>query len=256
MSLQTFTGTVAIALEDRVAAADLVARHPAWRLLDSAMLAGPTARDPIGAAFIEWILPEMSGFELCRRLRDSLAGREAHITMVVDGSDPALRRRALLAGADDYLVGPVTARQIEERLSQRLRTPGAPGAGPVAADSVKACIPMGANDAISAGGFVLDPLAVCVRHGTTTIRLSRNEFDLLAFFMQRPNEVFSRVALVAAMGKAAMIGERAVDRRISRLRRSFEHHGMVSPVRTVWGLGYVFDAVDEPSAVPLRNPVD
>lgn len=223
---------VAIALEDSAAAAELARLDPHWRVIGPED--GARIDMPISAAFIEWLLPAMSGFELCRRLRDSAAGSAAHITMVLDPADPALRRRALSAGADDYLPGPLTADALRERLAARQ--------GPLRGEPAAETVPS-ADGPIRAGEFILDPLAVRVRRGPTTIQLSRNEFELLAFFMQHPDEVFSREALVTALGKPAMIGERAVDRRISRLRSSFEACGIDSPVRTVWGLGYVFDTV-------------
>ena len=83
-----------------------------------------------------------------------------------------------------------------------------------------------------------------VRHADRSVRLRRNEFDILMHFMRHPNQVLSRAALVDQIGKGGMIGERTVDRRIARLRKTLSDHAIEDPIRTVYGVGYVFDTAD------------
>ena len=178
--------------------------------------------------FIDWLLPEISGLEMCRRLRDDRATAHAHITIVLEEDDSEARRRSLRAGADDYLVGPLTP----ARLVQRLRQYG-PG-GAIAKAPAR----------LTHGDLALDLAAHQVRWRGRPIVLRPNEFRLLAHFIDHPDQLFSRSGLIATLGKDCdAIDERTVDVWVGRLRRSLKAHGVPDPLRTVRSMGYVLDGM-------------
>lgn len=181
--------------------------------------------------FVDWLLPEISGLEMVRRLREAKATRHSHITMVLEEGDPEERRRALKAGADDYLVGPLSPRKLAERLDAY---EGAESA--VAAPRAR----------LTNGGLTMDLAAHQLRYNGTPIALRPNEFRLLAHFMEHPDQVFSRTALIDRLGKDEVgIDERTVDVWVGRLRRALTANGAPDPLRTVRSLGYVMDSLGE-----------
>ena len=213
----------------------LRAQRPDWTVvpLDAGHLPPAQAPSPDRVfALVGWLLPAMSGLEMCRRLRDRTETADAHITMVLDPDDQSARRRALAAGADDYMLAPLDTDAVIARIEDLARSrPAAAQVGRLGHTLVH-------------GGLEVDPAAFMVRHADRAVRLRRNEFDILMHFMRRPNQVLSRAALVDQIGKGGMIGERTVDRRIARLRKSLCDHAIQDPIRTVYGVGYVFDTVD------------
>ncbi|MEL0250705.1 MAG: response regulator transcription factor [Novosphingobium sp.] len=177
-------------------------------------------------AFIDWVLDEMSGLELCRRLRsaDSL-GQDAHITMILEEDDAEAKRRALRAGADDYIIAPIERSAVLDRvLSVRLPEHAAPAR------------------VLKLGELTLDLSALQARWRDKPLGLMPNELRLLRYLMEKPGHVFSRQQLITALGKHDQpIDERTVDAWVSRLRRSLRDVGAGSPLRTVRSLGYVLD---------------
>jgi two-component system phosphate regulon response regulator PhoB len=213
----------------------LRAQRPEWTVLsldaEDLPLPDPVSSSPM-FALIGWLLPAMSGLEMCRRLRDRPYTADAHITMVLDPDDQTARRRALAAGADDYMLAPPDLAAVLARVEDLARSrPYAQPTRPAAHMLVHR-------------GLEVDPAAFMVRHADRAVRLRRNEFDILMHFMRRPNQVLSRAALVDQIGKGGMIGERTVDRRIARLRKTLGDHAIEDPIRTVYGVGYVFDTVE------------
>lgn len=184
------------------------------------------ARLPAGPAwcFVDWILPDTSGLEICRRIRAIPATAAAHVTMVLEADDQAARRRALGAGADDYMLGPLSA----ERLEARLRGYGGDRSPP--------------PPALPGGDFALDPEAHQVRWRGQLVTLRPRELALLAAFLGHPDKLLSRAKLIALVGKDSGISdERTVDVWVGRLRRSLEAQGVPRIVRTVRSHGYAFD---------------
>lgn len=180
--------------------------------------------------FIDWLLPETSGLEMCRRLRDLPATAHSHITMVLEEDDSEARRRALRAGADDYLIGPLTPEVLVERL-QRYRS-GSVSGKPTAR--------------LTHGDLALDLAAHQVRWRGKPIPLRPNEFRLFVHFVEHPDQVFSRTSLIAMLGKDGLaIDERTVDVWVGRLRRALRAHGVPDPLRTVRSMGYVLDGIEE-----------
>ena len=195
--------------------------------LPSALPTGPLY------CFIDWLLPEESGLEMVRRLRESEATRHGHITMVLEAADAEDKRRALRAGADDYLLGPLDA----AKLAQRLRTyagqfHGIAGSGPAP------------GPRLNHGELTVDRTAHQVRFRGTTIPLRPGEFKLLVHFLTNPDRLFGRHELIAEIGKDAEdLDERTVDVWIGRLRRALKAGGAPDPLRTVRSLGYVLDSL-------------
>lgn len=181
--------------------------------------------------FVDWLLDDISGLEVCRRLRAG-SGASCRVTMVLETDDPAARRRALAAGADDYMLAPLTAERIAARI------------GPVAsAQSAPA------RNRLANCGLTLDPAAHQVRWQGRLIALRPRELRLLALFLAHPDELFSRERIVSEIGHDSEIGdERTVDVWVGRLRRTLRAHGVPDVLRTVRSFGYVFDTPDLQSA--------
>lgn len=177
-------------------------------------------------AFVDWVLPEISGLEVCRRLRCDPLTAQTHITMVLEEDEVEDRRRALRAGADDYLVGPLDRAILLERvLAVKMN------------DTRES-----AAHAISLGELTIDLAAFRARWRGKVIPLMPNEFRLLRYFVEHPGRVFTRSQLIAALGKQEPpLDERTVDVWVGRLRRALRTAGAGDPLRTVRSLGYVLD---------------
>jgi two-component system phosphate regulon response regulator PhoB len=176
--------------------------------------------------FVDFLLPEMSGLEVCRRLRADPATQRACITMVFDSMDKELIVRALHAGADDYVVGQLFAEDVLKRFEH----------GPVAH-------PLEAKDGnIILGDIVIEPGAYRVKYCGQRVNLAPNEFQLLLHFAKSPDRVFSRDDLIQSLGKPSeLIESRTVDVWVGRLRQAFKKVGAPEVVRTVRPIGYVFE---------------
>jgi two-component system phosphate regulon response regulator PhoB len=177
-------------------------------------------------AFVDWVLPDIAGLEMCRRLRADARTADAHITIVLEEDDAEDRRRALRAGADDYLVGPLTRTAVLDRVLA-LQSRGAE---------------RHATRRFEAGALTIDMAALQARWAGEPITLRPNEFRLLRFFAENPNRVLTREDLINGLGKREpAIDERTVDVWVGRLRRAIKAAGGGNPLRTVRSLGYVFD---------------
>ena len=177
-------------------------------------------------AFIDWVMPEMSGLEMCRRLRSDPRMDHAHVTMILEQDDAGDRRRALRAGADDYMIGPVDRNDLLDRvLALQARRQN-----------------YHAANIVERGDLVIDLGALQARWDGTPVDLRPNEFRLLRYFAENPNRVFSRAQLIGGLGKQEPpIDERTVDVWVGRLRRALKCAGAGDPLRTVRSMGYVFD---------------
>jgi len=177
-------------------------------------------------AFVDWVMEDLAGLEMCRRLRADARTAEAHVTIVLEADDLDDRRRALKAGADDYMIGPLTRTLVLDRvLALQGRGSDTPSAR-----------------RIEQGPLVINLAALQARWLDCPIVLRPNEFRLLRFFAENPNRVLTRGELIAGLGKGeAPIDERTVDVWIGRLRRALKAAGAGNPLRTVRQMGYVFD---------------
>jgi two-component system phosphate regulon response regulator PhoB len=176
-------------------------------------------------AFVDWVLPHLSGLELCRRLRCDPQTEAAHVTMVLEDDEAEAKRRALRAGADDYLIGPIDRQAVLDRvLSVQLPDKELP------------------TRTLRLGDLSLDLAALQARWQDKAVPLMPNELRLLRYLMEQPGQVFARAQLIAALGKRDQpIDERTVDAWVSRLRRALRDAGAGYPLRTVRSLGYVLD---------------
>lgn len=178
-------------------------------------------------AFVDWVLDDLSGLEMCRRLRADPRTGDAHITMVLESCDAEDKRRALAAGADDYMVGPVDRTTALDRVL-------ALGTGRMAQVT---------NRPFTLGDLEIDLPALQARWQDRAIPLRPNEFRLLRFFAENADRVLSRSELIDGLGKQEPpIDERTVDVWIGRLRRALRNVGAGEPIRTVRSLGYVYDS--------------
>lgn len=176
--------------------------------------------------FVDWLHRDSSGFEICRQLRQKPETARSHITMILEEDDSEIRRRALRAGADDYLLGPATPGLISTRLKQYR------GDGEHQEPLV-----------IVQGPFVMDKRAHQLRWNGKVIAVPPNEFRLLAHFLQNPDELHSRESLSQALSREGRcVDQRSVDVYIGRLRRVLKGHAIPDPFRTVRSMGYVFDS--------------
>lgn len=177
-------------------------------------------------AFVDWVMDDLAGLEMCRRLRADPRTGDAHITMVLERDNVDDRRRALRAGADDYMVGPVERTAMLDRvmaLQSENRRHSA--------------------QRYALGDFVIDMAALKATWQNTTIDLRPNEFRLLRFFIENPDQLLSRQDLIVGLGKQEPpMDERTVDVWIGRLRRALKAAGAGNPLRTVRSLGYVLDS--------------
>lgn len=177
-------------------------------------------------AFVDWVMDELSGLEMIRRLRADPRTQDMHITMVLEYDDPEDRRRALKAGADDYAIGPLNRQAMLDRvlaLSARETT-------------------RSPERIIQLGELQINVAGERARWQDRPITLRPNEFRLLRFMAENPNRVLTRQELVDALGKAGDPDYlRTVDVWIKRLRFGLRSAEADHMLRTVHGKGYVLD---------------
>jgi two-component system phosphate regulon response regulator PhoB len=175
---------------------------------------------------LDWMLPKVSGVEVCRRLRSRPETRNLPIIMLTARGEETDRVRGLDIGADDYVVKPCSMSELAARIRAVLRRirPGL------------------AEDRIRHGDLVIDRAAHRVRRGPREVRLGPTEFRLLDYLMQHPGRVFSREQLLDAVwGSDVYVEARTVDVHIGRLRKALNEGIEDDPIRTVRSAGYSLD---------------
>jgi two-component system phosphate regulon response regulator PhoB len=171
---------------------------------------------------LDWMLPGLSGIELCRRLRARSATERLPVLMLTARGEETERVRGLATGADDYVVKPFSVPELLARVRALLRR-----AKP------EALVPV-----LKAGAIELDRETHRVRRSGEEIHLGPTEFKLLEFLMQSPGRVFTREQLLDGVwGRDVYIDERTVDVHVGRLRKALKGEGE-DPIRTVRGAGY------------------
>jgi two-component system, OmpR family, phosphate regulon response regulator PhoB len=175
---------------------------------------------------LDWMIPGISGIELCRRLRANPETAKLPIIMLTARGEEAERVRGLTTGADDYIVKPFSVPELAARIRALLRRAS----------------PERIASTLRAGDIELDRERCRVHRAKRDVALSPTEFKLLEFFIERPGRVFSREQLLDAVwGREIYIDERTVDANVRRLRKALVRQGEPDPIRTVRGLGYAFD---------------
>lgn len=172
---------------------------------------------------LDWMLPGVSGIEICRRIKTRKKTRAIPVVMLSARSEEVDRVRGLETGADDYVVKPYSVTELLARLRAQLRRtrPGATG------------------ERLEFGDIVLDGETHRVTRSGQEIRLGPTEFRLLATLMERPGRVWSRSQLLDRIwGIDVYVDTRTVDVHVGRLRKALRAHGGEDPIRTVRGAGY------------------
>jgi two-component system, OmpR family, phosphate regulon response regulator PhoB len=175
---------------------------------------------------LDWMLPGVSGIEICRRLRARETTRTLPVIMVTARNEESERVRGLSVGADDYVVKPFSVIELMARVHALLRRSR----------------PERVAERLYVGDLDLDRLTRRVRRGDRDIRLGPTDFRLLEYLLERPGRVFSRAQLLDLVwGRSAEVDERTVDVHIGRLRKKLSKGRERDPIRTVRGAGYSID---------------
>ena len=172
---------------------------------------------------LDWMLPGVSGIEICRRLKSRNETRQIPIIMLSARSEDVDRVRGLETGADDYVVKPYSVIELMARVRTQLRRVRPSAVGQVLAyDDIR-----------------LDAETHKVTRSDSALKLGPTEFRLLTTFMEKPGRVWSREQLLDRVwGRDIYVDTRTVDVHIGRLRKALCQHGGEDPVRTVRGAGY------------------
>ena len=174
---------------------------------------------------LDWMLPSVSGIELCRRMRSKPETRNIPIIMLTARGEEADRIRGLDTGADDYVVKPFSVPELMARVKAILRRSA----------------PDRMAEVLSVSDIELDRAAHKVTRGPREVHLGPTEFRLLEYLMESPGRVLSRSQLLDGVwGRDAFVDERTVDVHIGRLRKALIRGKECDPIRTVRGAGYVF----------------
>lgn len=175
---------------------------------------------------LDWMLPGVSGLEVCRRLRAREASRTLPVIMLTARGDEQERVRGLAIGADDYVVKPFSTPELMARVKALLRRAS----------------PERISARLTHGDVELDRETFRVMRGEREVHLGPTEFRLLEHLMQKPGRVHTRAQLLDAVwGSTAEIDERTVDVHVGRLRKALVQGEEADPLRTVRGAGYSFD---------------
>ena len=175
---------------------------------------------------LDWMLPKVSGIEVCRRLRTRAETRNVPIIMLTARGEESDRIRGLDTGADDYITKPFSMTELTARIRAVLRRirPGL------------------SEDRIRHGDIVIDRVAHRVKREGREVHLGPTEFRLLDYLMQHPGRVFSREQLLDAVwGSDVYVEARTVDVHIGRLRKALNLREESDPIRTVRSAGYSLD---------------
>ena len=175
---------------------------------------------------LDWMVPAVSGIELCRRLRMRPETERLPIIMLTARGEESERVRGLATGADDYIVKPFSVPELLARVKGLLRR-----ASPERLATV-----------LAYGDIELDREKRRVARSGRPVDLGPTEYRLLEFFLEHPGRVFSREQLLDSVwGRDIYIDERTVDVHIGRLRKLLNPGGEQDPIRTVRGAGYALD---------------
>jgi len=178
------------------------------------------------AVLLDWMLPLLSGIEVCRQIRRAPATRSLPVIMLTARGEEGDRVRGLNSGADDYVVKPFSLGELVARLRAVIRR-AQPSAG---------------EDVLRYADVAMDLVAHRVSRAGEPVHLGPTEFRLLRHFLQNPARVFSREQLLDRIwGHYAEVELRTVDVHIRRLRKALNAVGEGDLVRTVRSVGYSLD---------------
>ena len=176
---------------------------------------------------LDWRLPLVSGFEVCRRVRRAPETRDLPVIVLTARGEEADKLQGLDSGADDFITKPFSPAELVARVRALLRRTQ----------------PNLDDDLLRYADLEVDLAAHRVRRGGKEVHLGPTEFRLLRHFMQRPGRVFSREQLLDAVwGRDIYVEQRTVDVHIRRLRRALNEEDRADLIRTVRAAGYALDA--------------
>ncbi|WP_299658382.1 phosphate regulon transcriptional regulator PhoB [uncultured Tateyamaria sp.] len=172
---------------------------------------------------LDWMMPHLSGIEVCRRLKIKPETRNIPVIMLSARSEEVDKVRGLETGADDYVVKPYSVIELMARVRSQLRR----------------VRPSTVGERLEFDDIVLDAESHKVTRGADEVKLGPTEFRLLSTFMEKPGRVWSREQLLDRVwGRDIYVDTRTVDVHIGRLRKALTQFGGTDPVRTVRGAGY------------------
>ena len=175
---------------------------------------------------LDWMLPGLSGIEVCRQLRGDAAMREIPILMLTARGEEEDLVRGIETGADDYVVKPYSPREVVARIKALLRRAN----------------PSLSSEALQYSDIAMDLAQHKVNRNGRSIHLGPTEFRLLKTLMEKPSRVFSRERLLDLVwGRDVYVEDRTVDVHIRRLRKALNEGGGEDVIRTVRGEGYAID---------------
>jgi two-component system phosphate regulon response regulator PhoB len=175
---------------------------------------------------LDWMLPNLSGIEICRRIRRNKATQNVPIIMLTARAEESDRVRGLDTGADDYVTKPFSPKELIARIKAVLRR----------------IRPSLSGETLSFDDIILDAVSHKVTRGGKPIHLGPTEFRILRYFMENPGRVFSREQLLDNIwGNDIYVESRTVDVHIRRLRKALNEEGMNDVIRTVRSAGYALD---------------
>lgn len=173
---------------------------------------------------LDWMLPDMSGIEVCRRLKNRADTKHIPVIMLTARGTEDDKVRGLGVGADDFVVKPYSNKELIARIKANLRQAG-----------------LGADE-LSFADIKMNTETFRVLRADHNIKLGPTEFRLLRTFLERPRKVFSRSQLLDLVwGTDIYVDERTVDVHIGRLRKALNAHGRPNLIRTIRSAGYALD---------------
>ncbi len=181
------------------------------------------AENPPDLILLDWMLPGVSGIEICRRLKMRTDTRAIPVIMLSANGEDVDKVRGLETGADDYMAKPYSVIELMARVRAQLRRTR----------------PAAVGGRLEFDDILLDAETHRVTRADAPLKLGPTEFRLLSTFMERPGRVWSREQLLDRVwGRDVFVDSRTVDVHIGRLRKALCQNGGEDPVRTVRGAGY------------------
>ena len=188
---------------------------------DEAMLL--VAEEQPDLIVLDWMLPNVSGIEICRRVKTDPRTRQIPVIMLSARSEEVDRVRGLETGADDYVVKPYSVVELMARLRGQLRRTR----------------PASMGERLVHGDIILDAGEHRVFRAGQALHLGPTEFRLLSTLMEKPGRVWTREQLLDRVwGRDIYVDSRTIDVHVGRLRKALMTHGGADPIRTVRGAGY------------------
>ncbi len=194
--------------------------------------------EPPDLILLDWMLPSLSGIEVCRRIRRNESARDVPIIMLTARGEDSDRVRGLDSGADDYITKPFSLRELMARVRAVLRRSQPSD-----------------HERLVYGDIEMDLARHRVQRGGRDLHLGPTEYRLLRHFLESPGRVFSREQLLDAVwGRDVYVEARTVDVHIRRLRKTLNEGGLPDLIRTVRSAGYAIDGADIGGAAVKTPP--